>query len=389
MDQIHTRAADLDPAGRAEPPLQPTGTERSSMARRLARIVLWPVLRFFDPRFGGLAQAIEVTNAHLSEQLAAQSEQTRELDARGSEMQRVMHEVKTLVEADLDAATEAATIIGNGVSELRSLGEATETSIRPIESALERLEQQLTREEHSRLVETGNVEELGGTTAALLNYAESHRGFAAQRNLWFNWPTSLIHEPGNVRLANVNERIIEVPYAFRMLGAVAPGTKVLEVGASESTVALSLASLGYEVTAIDPRPYPVQHPRLRVVTAEVQRWDPHESFAAVVCISTLEHIGVGAYGQAEDADGDRAALERIFGLTEPGGLLVLTVPYGPAALNELERTYDRQRLQDLLEAWTIEDLTIAEQVGPTVWLVGESSSKDDARGVALITARRP
>ena len=46
------------------------------------------------------------------------------------------------------------------------------------------------------------------------------------------------------------------------------------MGASESTVALSLASLGYEVTAIDPRPYPFDHPRLRVVVGNVEDWDP-------------------------------------------------------------------------------------------------------------------
>src|SRR5207249_9786836 len=140
---------------------------------------------------------------------------------------------------------------GQGISELRSVAETTEASMRPIEAALGRLEHQLAQESDSRLIETGNVDELDGTTAALVNYATSHRGFAAQRNLWFNSPLSVIHEPGNVALANVNERIVEIPYAFRALASIAQGAKVLDVGASESMVSLSLASLGYEVTAID------------------------------------------------------------------------------------------------------------------------------------------
>jgi hypothetical protein len=404
MDQVRARAADLEmpPRRNAPAPEQPAGTPRSGgIVRALARMALWPLRRFFDPRFGGLAQAVEVMNDHLSDHIAAESGKTRdELEARGLEAQQAiedkLQEVKTLVEAEIDAATEAATVIGHGVSELRNVAEATEASVRPIEAtlgpieaALGRLELQLTQEAHARLLETGNVEELNGSTAALLNYAASHRGFAAQRNLWFNWPLSVVHAPGKVTVAHVNERIVEVPYAFRALAAVPPGAKVLDVGASESMVSLSLASLGYEVTAIDPRPYPLEHPRLRVVAGEVEKWDPGETFAAVVCISTLEHIGVGAYGQTEEADGDRAALERIFALMESGGLLVLTVPFGPAGLNELERTYDRKRLEDVLAPWIIEDLSFAAQVEPTAWVLADSSTKENGRRVALVTARRP
>jgi hypothetical protein len=391
MEQVRAQAADATrPPVDDEPAAEPAagGAGGGGPLRTIARAVLWPLRRFFDPRIYGLAQAIEVTKSHLSEQVVVQGEHTRSELAASAERgflqtQEDVREVRGLVEADLDAATEAATVIGQGVTEVRGITEALEASVR-------RIEQRLAPEAYRQLGEAGRVEDLDETIAHILNYASSHRGFAAQRNLWFNSPLSIIHGAGNVSLGHVNERIVEVAYAFRALAGVDPGAKVLDVGASESTVSLSLASLGYEVTALDPRPYPLEHPRLRVVAGGIEEWDPRETFAAVLCISTLEHIGVGAYGQAKGAaETDRAAIERIYALTDPGGLLVVTVPFGPAAVNELERTYDRERLAGVLDGWTVEELTIAEQVEPTVWVIRDSPGDGDMRRVALVTARRP
>ena len=77
----------------------------------------------------------------------------------------------------------------------------------------------------------GWVGDIDQSVAHLLNYASSHRGFAAQRGLWLNPPLSLAYEPGGVRLTNVNERIVEIPHVYRALSRVKPGGKVADVGA--------------------------------------------------------------------------------------------------------------------------------------------------------------
>jgi hypothetical protein len=231
------------------------------------------------------------------------------------------------------------------------------------------------------------VEDVDGDTAALLNYASGHTGFAAQRLLWFNWPVAVSHEAGNVKLTNVNERIVEIPFAFRALARLPEGAKVLDVGATESTVALSLASLGFEVTALDPRPYPLTHPRLETVVADVGSWQTEALFDAVLCLSTLEHIGLGAYGDPRDPKGDWQALDRIRALTAEGGLLLLTVPFGERRVDELERTYDRDALEAILEGWSVDDLTIARRRDPVTWEIGLDGD-GDAGAVALVTAHR-
>jgi 2-polyprenyl-3-methyl-5-hydroxy-6-metoxy-1,4-benzoquinol methylase len=298
---------------------------------------------------------------------------------RTQAVENLVHEVRRLVEADLDASTEAAGIVGQNLDELRGIAEGAA-------AALGRIEGRMTPETYRDLID-GRVDALDEAAASFLNFASSHRGFAAQRNAWFNWPVSVAYEPGDVAVENVNERIAEVTYAFRALAGVDRGAKILDVGASESTVALSLASLGYDVTAIDPRPYPVEHPRLRAVVGTVEDWDPHESFAAVLCISTLEHIGSGEYGQVAAADGDKAALERLRSLTDPDGLLVLTTPYGDSKQTDGARVYDRETLEALLADWSIEDFTIVQREDELTWSPAERAAPA-AEAVALITARR-
>jgi SAM-dependent methyltransferase len=224
----------------------------------------------------------------------------------------------------------------------------------------------------------------------VLNYASGHQGFAAQANLWFNPPLLVGYEPRNVVLRWVNERVVEVPYAFRSLCRVEPGAKVLDVGATESWVSLSLATLGYDVTALDPRPNPLSHERLRSVVARVEDWDEGGDFDVVLCLSTIEHIGTQAYEQeATDRRADLDAMRRMLELTRPSGVLVLTTAVGQASVDDLGRVYDRTGLDELLEGWDVDDLTLVQRRDATTWVtIGDSigSLGPQAETVAMITA---
>lgn len=90
----------------------------------------------------------------------------------------------------------------------------------------------------------GSLEALDDATAALINYANSHRSFAAQAELWLNPSITIERREGGVGIGSVNERIVEVPFALRALGRVPPGSCILDFGSSESSLALSLATLG-------------------------------------------------------------------------------------------------------------------------------------------------
>jgi SAM-dependent methyltransferase len=327
--------------------------------KRVALFVLWPVRRFFDPRFAGIAAAMQ---------------------------------------ANIQATVEATELLGRSLDELQARVDARfEEQQRKLEEQQRQIE--ATREEAAhasgryfeRLV-GGSVGDIDQSVAHLLNYASSHQGFAAQRDLWLNPPISLAYEPGGVRVTNVNERIVEIPHVFRALGRLEQGGRILDVGAVESPVALSLAMLGYDVTAVDVRPYPFEHPGLESVTAPVEDWKhKDEYFDGIVCLSTIEHIGLGAYGEeAKDGRADLAAMKRMHALAKPGGLLVLTTRFGPAAVDDFQRTYDRPGLDELLEGWNVEELTIVRRDGETSWsrADGSADADDGVEKVALVTATR-
>ena len=237
---------------------------------------------------------------------------------------------------------------------------------------------------------------IGPGTADFLNWASGHTGPAGQAGVWFNPPVTVFHHDGTVRPGDVNERIVEVPWAMGVAANLEPGALVLDFGATESTVSLSLASLGLDVIATDLRPYPLRHPRLRSVTGPIEAWEgPERPLAAVFCISAIEHVGLGAYGEdATDGELDRAIVERFGGWLAPDGELVLTVPYGRWEVTELQRVYDTEHLDALLAGWTVTHRAVCVQTSHDVWerFDGEpdpSTWDDGRRGVCLVRAARP
>jgi 2-polyprenyl-3-methyl-5-hydroxy-6-metoxy-1,4-benzoquinol methylase len=346
----------------------------------IARAFTWPVRRLLDPRFRGLAEQADSQHLDLAQRFEELNERIADRETMRREVAAMREDLIAEARADTEATREANELLGRSLGDL--LSEATATTV-----ALEELGKYL----RIAALTEGSAGDLDADTAEFLNYASSHRGFAAQEGLWFNPPVSLRYEPGTVRAADTNERIVELPYVYRALAGVAPGGSILDVGAAESTLAFSLASLGYDLTALDLHPYPLAHPRLRSIEADILEWETDRTFDAVVCVSTLEHIGLGAYGDDPTNAGDRAdaqALDRMRSLTRPEGILVLTVPFGEASGDETQRSYDRADIERLLEQWTLEDLTIARRQDDLTWLPG-SEGPDDARRVALVTATRP
>ena len=328
---------------------------------------LWPLREFFDRRFTAVQDSLAAhisaeahdTRSHLS---AVTNDQhlieLREEAARIDDLRRY-------VAAGRDANIDAATFVGE--------------VLRDLEERLSELQ-----DDARGSSKRGSVagDELDQDLARFLNYVAGHEGYAAQRGLWFNWPVSLSYEAGNVRIGGINERVVEHPYVLRATAGLAPGSHVLDVGAAESILALSLAGLGFAVVALDPRGYPLPHPKLRTETTALEDWETDERFDAILCVSTIEHLGAGEYGESrQPAGADERALAKMFELLEVGGLLVLTAPLGKGG-------YERARLEELLHDWEIEDFTVAERASPTTeWSIGESGTAEAA--VALVSARRP
>lgn len=341
-----------------------------ALVKRVVKALLWPVSRFFDPRFEGI-------NAALHANTVASIEATTLLG-------RSLADLQAQVEAN---AAEFRAELGAVRGEAEAARREAEAAHREAEAA----RHEATKASRSYFQELlgGSTEAIDADVASVLDRETGAEGFAAQRGLWFNPPVWVGYDPGDVVVRGVNERIAEVPHVFRALLRLDPGARVLDVGAAESTVALSVASLGYDVTALDIRPYPFSHPRLRTVVAAIEDWETDERFDAVVCLSTIEHIGIGAYGdEAKGARADLAAMRRMHELTKPDGLLVLTTRFGEAGEDELQRTYDRAGLEELLEGWNVDDLTVLRRENATTWIADGAGDPPPSEAVALVTATR-
>jgi 2-polyprenyl-3-methyl-5-hydroxy-6-metoxy-1,4-benzoquinol methylase len=142
----------------------------------------------------------------------------------------------------------------------------------------------------------------------------------------------------------ISEQIIENAMVLRNIPATA--RTVLDFGGVESLLPMTLAALGYQVTVWDQRTYAFTHPLLSVVRRDILEPPPRDlgSYDVVVSVSTIEHLGLGSYGDVTMDDADARGVAMLWSLVAPGGRMIATVPAGRAAVHRGFRVYDRERL---------------------------------------------
>jgi methyltransferase family protein len=353
--------------------------------KRLVRRFTRPVTSPIDGRVGDINRRIAYHGERLQDRTELLSTRLEEYSQR---LTNQLESQTYYLEGHATSSAEAATYIGLELRRLRDQVSGLEDHVDALRGAT------LAQYYEERLARacTLPLAELDQALAAVINYAAGYRGFAAQAGLWFNPPVGVALGPGIAVATTVNERIVEVPFAMRALSRLQPRARILDVGSAESTFPLSAASLGYDVTAIDPRPLSYSHPNLESFECLLEEWEPPSAqFDAAFLISTVEHVGLGAYGerpygQADHGTGaDRALLDRVRGLLAPDGIVVLTTPYGTRTVDELERTYDEEGFNELLADWqTLERVTVVHRE-PLVWELGETVAPGE-HAVAMVVA---
>ena len=145
---------------------------------------------------------------------------------------------------------------------------------------------------------------------------------------------------------------------------------MLEFGHVKSRLSLELASLGYRVTGVDLRRYPYSHPNLQSLEGDVREARLSEaSFDAVVAVSAIEHCGLSGYGEARFERGDHAVVAELCRVLRPGGLFLVTVPYGePGASTRGWRVYDAAGLADLLRPLRVREARYFRGVERRYWI---------------------
>jgi len=338
--------------------------------QRLLRPLTAPVRRLLDGRFADVNRRVGDVGRSVEQQTTAVEKLTRDIAAHNT----TQNEALSYTAVGLRRMEEG----------LAAHEEAVLARQEQILSELQHLDKRAYVQRLDRVSE-GPLNELDGALAAAINVANGHRGFAAQAGLWFNPPVTVELSEGRAAISDVNERIVELPFALAQLGRLSPPARILDVGGAESTFALSAASLGYQVTVVDPQGAPYAHPNLTSFADRLEEWKSQEGerFAAAFMISAIEHFGLGAYGEQAGAEGaDLEALKLVRELLDPDGLLVLTTPYGSASIDGFERVYDDPALDRLLDGWRILERRTIMRSDRCTWLPGS----EGLGGTAMLTA---
>lgn len=185
----------------------------------------------------------------------------------------------------------------------------------------------------------------------------------------------------------VNERIVEHPFVHANLADIPPNGKVLDVGSNSSPIILELAALGFNVTALDINETFLQHPNVTSVKGTICNSSfADETFEAVTCISTLEHIGLGHYGDSTETDSDIKAVQEISRILKRHGKFILTVPYGIRTTTSFLRIYDKELLNSLISSFEKLSELYAVKTNPKCWIRSneEFTSKQQLEGLGRI-----
>ena len=153
------------------------------------------------------------------------------------------------------------------------------------------------------------------------------------------------------------ERLIEYPFLDRNLISTNLRATILDIGSAQSFLTKTVAKFGnamWRVVGIDIN-------RLLdnegISSFTFYRMDSRklgfcdEVFDQVICISTVEHLGVvsEAYGiHQEDDQGDVKMMSEIHRVLKKGGTLVLTLPYGKTMQKREYRIYNQTSLASLI-----------------------------------------
>lgn len=91
------------------------------------------------------------------------------------------------------------------------------------------------------------------------------------------------------------------------------------------------------------------------------------SIISLSCMHTVEHIGLGRYGDPIDPTGDKKAIEELKRVTAKGGDLLFVVPTGKAKLQfNAHRIYSYEMISELFKDFELKEFSLVTDDGDFV-----------------------
>lgn len=182
----------------------------------------------------------------------------------------------------------------------------------------------------------------------------------------------------------------DVEYAWITSHMPAGPGHALDFGSGTSYLALAATLRGFNTVALDLAPtwWYYAHPDLRSVRGHLGAADlAGIAFDLVISCSSVEHVGLGRYGDELDHDGDLSTMRDLRDRLHPGGVMLLTIPVGiDAVVRPLHRIYGEARLPRLLDGFVRERSTFWTKDARNRWVIADERAALRARGGATYYA---
>ncbi len=172
----------------------------------------------------------------------------------------------------------------------------------------------------------------------------------------------------------------ECEFAARCLNKLNPA-KILDIGSYRHFI-IGLLSR-FQVTTVDIRGREPISANETVVAGDAKKLDlPDNEFDAVLSLCTLEHIGLGRYGDEFDLEADKKAFREMIRVLKPKGHLIFTTSITraqPSIVFNAHRIYSYEMIRTFCDNLTcleerfysskIKNLCSAEEITekPGVW----------------------
>lgn len=151
--------------------------------------------------------------------------------------------------------------------------------------------------------------------------------------------------------------VYHTAWAVRKVREIAP---LKHIDISSSLYFSSLLSAFVPVEFYDYRPPVLVLDNLKVGRGDLLHLPfADNSIVSLSCMHTIEHVGLGRYGDEIDPDGDLKAVSELKRAVAPGGSILFVVPIGkPKIMFNAHRIYSYEQVVDMFSGFRLKEFSL-------------------------------